>query len=143
MDALTRITPRAIAKLVALGLTILFIGIVSIERLPGVLTPTGVPFEWLMFGLFKISLVDDITHGLSGLFGALALLAGYRMTVKYLMIVGAYYALDALFYLVFGFVSGQGLIDNFLLNGPHVGIAAVVAVALYMSVKNIELVESR
>ena len=92
-----------------------------------------------MFGLFKISLVDDITHGISGLLGIAALFSGYRWQVKYLMLIGGYYALDALFFVVNGFFTGQNVIENFLLNGPHIGIAVLIIFALYHSVKKIEL----
>lgn len=129
------------ARYVALFLTALFIGIVLIERIPGVLVPTDTPYEWLMFGLFEISLLDDITHGISGLLGAVALFQGYRWTVKYLMLVGGYYTLDATFFVVNGIATGQGLIDNLLLNGPHIAIAVLVFIALKRSVARIELVE--
>ena len=128
-----------ITKLVGIFLTTLFIAIVLIERVPGVLVDTAVPHEWLMFGLFKISLIDDITHGISGFFGVVALLKGYSWTVKYLMLIGGYYSLDALFSLVNGVFVGQTFIENFMLNAPHVGITVLVIVALYASVKRIEL----
>lgn len=130
-----------IAKIIATFLTALFIGIVLIERIPGVLVDTDVPYEWLMFGLFKIALLDDITHGLSGLAGIVALLSGYRWTVKYLMVIGGYYSLDALFYITNGFFTSQGVIDNFLLNGPHILITVLVIIALSKSVHHIELTE--
>lgn len=130
-----------IARYTAIFLTVLFIGIVSIERLPGVLVPTDVPYEFLMFGLFEISLLDDITHGVSGLLGLFALIAGYHWTVKFLMLVGGYYTLDALFFIIYGFFTGQGIVDNILLNGPHILIAIVVYYALLKSVKRIELNE--
>ena len=76
-----------ISKTVAIFLTALFIGIVTIERFPGVLMNTDTAHEWLMFGHFKISLLDDITHGISGLLGVLALLKGYRWTVYYLLLL--------------------------------------------------------
>lgn len=132
--------PTKIVRSIAMFLTALFIGIVLIERVPGVLVPTDTAYEWLMFGIFKISLVDDITHGISGLFGLIALVKGYRWTVKYLFLIGGYYALDALFYIVYGFFTGQGIIGNFLLNGPHIGITVLVAYALWKSVKRIEIV---
>ncbi len=128
-----------ISKYIAIFLTALFIGIVAIERLPGVLVPTAEPYEWLMFGLFKISLLDDITHGISGLLGLIALFAGYKWTVKFLMLVGGYYALDATFFIVNGIVTKQPLIDNILLNGPHIGITVLVAFALLKSIKKIDL----
>ncbi len=128
------------AKYVALYLTALFVGIVLIERVQGVLVSTAVPNEWLMFGLFKISLVDDITHGISGIAGIIALFLGYRWTVKYLIIIGSYYSLDALFYLVNGFMTGQGIVDNIMLNLPHIGIGVLVFFAIMKSVQHIELV---
>lgn len=128
-----------ISKTIAIFLTALFVGIVTIERFPGVLVNTDVAQEWLMFGLFKISLLDDITHGISGLLGIIALTQGYRWTVKYLMLIGGYYALDATFFIINGFVTGMPVIDNLLLNGPHIGITVLVAYALYKSVKKLEL----
>ncbi len=128
-----------VSKYIAVFLTALFIGIVTIERFPGVLTPTDIPFEWLMFGLFKISLLDDITHGISGILGLAALLGGYKWTTKWLMLIGGYYSLDATFFIVNGFATGQPIIENILLNGPHIGITVLVIIALYCSVKRIEL----
>lgn len=128
-----------IAKYVAVFLTVLFVGIVLVERLPGVLVDTEVQNEWLMFGLFKISLLDDITHGLSGLMGIAALILGHRWTVKYLMLVGGYYSMDALFFVVNGLFEGQAIIDNFLLNAPHILISVLVVVALRSSVAEIKL----
>ena len=128
-----------IVKYVGIFLTALFIGIVAIERFPGVLMNTNVAHEWLMFGLFKISLLDDITHGISGFLGVIALLKGYRWTVKYLMLIGGYYSLDAIFSLCNGVFTGQTFMENFMLNAPHVGITVLVAFALYNSVQKIEL----
>ena len=128
-----------IVKYIGIFLTALFIGIVAIERFPGVMVDTSVPYEWLMFGLFKISLIDDITHGISGFFGIIALLKGYLWTVKYLMLIGGYYSLDALFSTVNGVFTGQTIIENFMLNAPHIGITTLVAFALYLSVTKIVL----
>ena len=128
-----------ISKYIAMFLTALFIGIVLIERVPGVLVPTEVQYEWLMFGLFKISLLDDITHGLSGLLGTIALISGYRWWIKYLMLIGGYYSLDATFFVINGFMTKQPVIENFMLNVPHIGISVLVAAALYFSVRKIEL----
>ena len=128
-----------LSKIIAIFLTALFIGIVTIERFPGVLVPTDVPLEWLMFGLFKISLLDDITHGISGIMGVIAIIAGYRWTIKYLMLIGGYYALDATFFVANGFATKQPVLENFMLNAPHIGITFLIIVALYTSVKKIEL----
>lgn len=129
-----------IVRRITLFLSALFVGIVLIERLPGVLLPTDVAYEWLMFGIFKISLVDDITHGISGILGIVAIIKGYRWMVKYLLLIGGYYSLDALFFVINGMFVGQGIIGNLLLNGPHIGISVLVAYSLWKSVKHIELV---
>lgn len=126
-------------KYAAIFITALALGIVLIERIPGVLVPTDVPYESLMFGLFEISLLDDITHGLTGLLGLIALFLGYRWTVKFLMLIGGYYSLDALFHITYGFARGQSIIDNILLNGPHIGITIVVVYALLKSVQHVQL----
>lgn len=128
-----------ISKYIAIFLSALFIGIVLIERVPGVLTPTAEQYEWLMFGLFKISLLDDITHGISGLLGLAALFAGYKWWVKYLMLIGGYYTLDATFFVLNGIATGQPFVENLSLNGPHIAITLLIAYALSQSVRSIEL----
>lgn len=130
-----------IAKIVTICLSVLFIAIVVMEGIPGVCVSTEVPFERLMFGLFQISLLDDITHAMSGMFGILAVTLGYRWTVKYLMVVGGYYSLDALFFVTFGVLSGQPITSNLMLNAPHILISATIFFALRFSVKKIELAE--
>lgn len=131
-----------ITKYIVLFLSVLFVGIVVIEQLPGVMVPllsSGGELDYLMFGLFKISILDDITHLVSGLVGFYALYRGHPMRVKYLMLFGGYYTLDALFYIVNGFATGQSIVDNFLLNAPHVGISILAGIAIAFSVKKIEL----
>ncbi len=128
-----------IVKLATLFLTALFIGIVLMERIPGVMIATADKYESLMFGLFKISLLDDITHGISGLLGILALIKGYRYSVYFLILIGGYYSLDALFYIINGFITGQSTVDNLMLNGPHIGITVLIIFALSKSLKSIEL----
>ena len=126
-------------KLISLFLVVLFIGIVLIERVPGVMIATADKYESLMFGLFRISLLDDITHSLSGLLGALALIKGYRYSVYFLLLIGGYYALDATFFVINGFITGQSVIENIMLNGPHIGITILVILALSKSVKKIDI----
>ena len=126
-------------KLITLFLVVLFIGIVLIERVPGVMIATADKYESLMFGLFRISLLDDITHSLSGLLGALALIKGYRYSVYFLLLIGGYYALDATFFVINGFITGQSVIENIMLNGPHIGITILVILALSKSVKKIDI----
>lgn len=128
-----------ISKYIAMFLTAGFAGIVLIERVPGVLISTSVPYEWLMFGLFKISLLDDITHGLSAILGIIAIILGYKMWTKWLMLIGGYYSLDAIFFVINGIFTKQPLSENLGLNFPHLIIMVLVIIALYYSVKKIEL----
>lgn len=131
-----------ITKYIVLFLSILFVGIVAIEQVPGVMMPisnTVGELEYLMFGLFKISLLDDITHLVSGIVGFYALFRSYQMRVIYLMVFGGYYTLDATFYILHGLATHQPLIENIFLNGPHVGISLLSLTGLYFSVKKLEL----
>ena len=131
-----------ITKYIVLFLSVLFVGIVVLEQMPGVMIPMHSmhgEVEYLMYGLFKISLLDDITHLLSGLVGFYALFRGHAMRVKFLMLFGGYYTLDAVFYILNGFATGQPVIDNLMLNGPHVGISVLAGIGIYLSVKRIEL----
>lgn len=133
------INPKTLVKYITIFLASLFVGIVLLEQVPGVMTPTGVPYEQYMFNLFVISLVDDITHGISGILGFVALFYGYKWSVRYLMLIGGYYSLDALFSTVNGVFTGQSIIENFLLNVPHYGITFLVMLALYYSLNEIKL----
>ncbi len=131
-----------ITKYIVLFLSCLFVGIVLIEQYPGVMvlsSNAGGEAEYLMFGLFKISLLDDITHLVSGLVGFFVLFKGYRMRVYFLMLFGGYYTLDAAFYVLNGFATHQPLIDNLMLNGPHIGISILSAFGILMSIKQVEL----
>ena len=130
-----------LTKYIVLFLSILFVGIVAIEQYPGVMVPlanAAGELEYLMFGLFEISMLDDITHLVSGLVGFYALFRGPQMRVKFLILFGGYYTLDALFFILNGFVTKQPLIDNFLLNGPHIGISILAAIGIAVSVRRIE-----
>lgn len=129
-----------ITRYIVLFLSVLFVGIVVIEQVPGVMVPIlGSTTDSLMFGLFKISILDDITHLVSGLVGFYTLFRSYALRVKYIMLFGAYYSLDAIFYILNGFATGQPIMDNLMMNLPHVGIGVLAAISLYYSVKKIDL----
>lgn len=130
-----------ITKYIVLFLTVLFIGIVVLEQMPGVMVPHthAGETEYLMYGLFKISLLDDITHLVSGLVGLYAFFRSHRTRVYFLMLFGGYYTLDAVFFILNGFATGQPLVQNFLLNGPHVGISILSMIGIWLSVKSVEL----
>jgi hypothetical protein len=130
-----------ITKYIVLFLSVLFVGIVAIEQIPGVMVPasSGEEVEYLMFGLFKISLLDDITHLISGLAGLYVLFRSHKMRVYYIILFGSYYTLDALFFILNGFATRQPLVDNLLLNIPHLGISFLSMFVVYATVRRIEL----
>lgn len=130
-----------LSKYISIALILGFVGIVTLEQMPGVMTATGEPYVSLMFNLFEISLLDDITHGVSGLLGIIAVFLGYKWWVRWLMVIGGYYALDALFFILNGFATNQPLIDNLLLNGPHIIITIAVIIALRSAVDSVVLRE--
>jgi hypothetical protein len=77
----------------------------------------------MLFGLFMMSALDDITHGVTALACAVAALHSARLTRLVFVTFGSYYALDAVFYLLYGFVNDKTLMQNIMLNLPHVLIA--------------------
>ena len=79
-----------------------------------------------MMGLYAISLIDDVTHGLSALLLLVAALTSARMSRLALGAFGWYYACDATFYLVTGLLKGDPFVPNILLNLPHVVISSTM-----------------
>jgi hypothetical protein len=82
--------------------------------------------ERTLFDLFKISLLDDVTHGVTAIAAVVAAAHSRRASVLFLTAFGFYYALDAIFFLTYGVLSHQAPLANLMLNAPHVGIAAVM-----------------
>lgn len=89
-------------------------------------TPQGV-VERELFGLFIMSILDDITHGLTALvLFAAAIKRSPSFTRLAFTAFGWYYALDAVFYLLNGTVNTLPWQQDLLLNAPHVGISAIM-----------------
>lgn len=95
------------------------------------------PGEHLLLGRYAISLLDDVTHGLSALLFLIASLHSARFSRLVLTAFGWYYAYDATIYLVTGVLQGTGLIDNVLLNLPHVVISSVMLFLAYRGRANV------
>ena len=87
--------------------------------------------ERMMFGLYKISLLDDVTHGLTAIAALAAFAHSRQACVLFLTAFGWYYALDAIFYLTYGVLSGQALGANIGLNLPHVVVSSVMLWLVY------------
>jgi hypothetical protein len=93
------------------------------------MTPDGP--ERTMFGLFKMSMLDDVTHGLSALLLLVACIKSRQASLLGLTAFGWYYACDAAFYLINGFISRKPLMSNVMLNLPHVLIAVIMLSMVY------------
>jgi len=95
------------------------------------------PGEHMLLGRYRISLLDDVTHGLSALLFLIASLHSARFSRLVLTAFGWYYAYDATIYLVTGVLQGTGLIDNVLLNLPHVVISSIMLFLAYRGRTNV------
>lgn len=87
--------------------------------------------ERMMFGAFAITALDDITHGLTALLAFAAAFHSERASRLFLVTFGSYYALDATFYLLHGFVNDVAWQDDIMLNLPHVVVSTVMLAAAY------------
>lgn len=89
------------------------------------------PGEHTMLGLYKISLQDDVTHGISAIVFLIAALVSARWSRLALAAFGWYYAYDATIYLVTGILQQKPFMQNFGLNAPHVVISSVMLYLAY------------
>jgi hypothetical protein len=110
---------------ITVGFALLFVLVVAMGYVPSFVTAVNGE-ERTLFNLFKISLLDDITHGLTALAAVVAALTSRRACLLFLTAFGFYYGLDAIFFLTYGVASHQAPLANLMLNAPHVGISAVM-----------------
>lgn len=115
---------------VTLGFAVVFGAVVALGYIPQFIVTEG-PGHRLLFGLFQISLIDDITHSVTALAALAAGLASRRHSLLCLTAFGFYYALDAIFFLTYGFFNDKPWIADLLLNLPHVGIATLMLGIVY------------
>jgi hypothetical protein len=93
--------------------------------------------EHMLLGRYRISLLDDVTHGLSALLFLVASLHSARSSRLALTAFGWYYAYDATIYLVTGVLQGTPLVDNLALNAPHVVISSIMLYLAYRGRANV------
>jgi hypothetical protein len=91
----------------------------------------------LLLGLYTISLLDDVTHGLSAILFLVAALHSARASRLALTAFGWYYAYDATIYLVTGMLQGTALGENLGLNLPHVVISGIMLWLAYRGRSNV------
>ena len=88
--------------------------------------------ERMLFGLFMMSPLDDITHGLTAIGFAWPAITGNARHMRFVSNgFGWYYAFDAVFFLLYGFVNDKPWIADIALNAPHVGISAILLYLVY------------
>jgi len=103
--------------------------VVALGWIPGISPHEG--HERMMFNAFAISAVDDITHGLTALAAFAAAVHSDRASRLFLVTFGSYYALDATFYLLNGFVNDLSWTADIMLNLPHVVVSSVMLAVAY------------
>jgi hypothetical protein len=120
-----------VVRKITFGFALLFIWVVASGYVPSFITYEGT--DRIQFGLFRLSLIDDVTHGVTALAALIASLVSLRLSLLFLTAFGFYYALDAIFYLTYGFFNDKGLVPNILLNLPHVLIStAMLGIVYYL-----------
>lgn len=116
---------------ITFGFALLFVWVVASGYIPSFITHEG--SDRIQFGLFRLSVIDDVTHGVTALAALVASLVSLRLSLLFLTAFGFYYALDAIFYLTFGLFNDKGLVANILLNTPHVLIStAMLGIVYYL-----------
>src|SRR5262249_50286261 len=98
-----------VVRKLAFGFALLFVWVVVSGYIPSFITYDGT--DRIQFGLFRLSLIDDVTHGVTALLALIAALTSLRNSLLFLTAFGFYYALDAIFYLIFGVLSHKAVID--------------------------------
>ena len=124
---------------------IFFAVVVALGYIPGLNSAAHVhhpgmamePGSHTMLGLYTISLLDDVTHGLSALLFLVAALHSARASRLALTAFGWYYAYDATIYLVTGVLQGDPLSKNVGLNLPHVVISSIMLWLAYRGRANV------
>jgi len=114
---------------ITIGFAVLFVIVVTLGWVPQFIMYVGK--ERMMFGLFMLSPLDDITHGITALAAIVAALHSRKACLLFLTAFGWYYALDAIFFLTYGFVNDKPWMADIMLNAPHVGISAMMLGTVY------------
>ena len=128
--------------------SIFFAFVVALGYMPGINGQPHVhhpgmsmePGEHVLMGLYRISLLDDVTHGLSAILFLVAALHSARASRLALTAFGWYYAYDAIIYLVTGVLQSKPLGENIGLNLPHVIISGIMLWLAYRGRTNVSSV---
>ena len=98
----------------AFGFAILFLGVYSLDYVPGIMDQNG-----LMFGLFHMSRLIDLGHLGAGALALVGALVSARAARVYFWLLAIWYTIDVVVYF-FGHLHTLPLVKNFLVNLPHI-----------------------
>ena len=98
---------------VAWGYAVLFLGVYSLDYVPGVMDANG-----KMFGLFGMTPLVDAGHLALGDLAVICALISKKAARLYFWMLGVVYGLDVVIY-VFTHLHTIGPKTNFLVNLPH------------------------
>jgi hypothetical protein len=124
MPTLPAVTDRTLRGF-AIFFAVIMVFVVASGWIPG--WYTWEHGERMLFGLFMMSGLDDITHGVTALAFVWAAITGKPLHMRLVSTAfGWYYALDAVFFLLYGLVNDKPWYADIALNAPHVGISAIL-----------------
>ena len=119
----------------AFGFAMLFGIVVVLGYLPGINTPVHEhtaggpalgPGEHLLLGQYTISLLDDVTHGLTAILLIAGAASSARLARLAMAVFGSYYAVDAAIFIITGVLQSQPIASNLALNLPHVVLSSTM-----------------
>ena len=132
-------------RLGTFGFAILFGLVVVLGYIPGLNAPMhqhhagADPGEHMLLGRYAISLLDDVTHGLTALLLFGAALHSARASRIALAVFGSYYAVDAAIYIITGVLQRDPIGSNLALNLPHVVLSSAMLWLAYSRARTAEL----
>jgi len=88
--------------------------------------------ERMMWGLFAMSKLDDVTHGVTAVALLLGALHSRKAATLAFTAFGWYYACDAVFYLIDGALNHKPILSNIALNAPHVILSTIMLTIVYV-----------
>jgi hypothetical protein len=98
----------------AFGFAILFLGVYSLDYVPGIMDQNG-----LMFGLFHMSRLIDLGHLGAGALALIGALISAKAARFYFWLLGIWYTIDVVTYF-FTHLNILPLVKNILVNTPHI-----------------------
>src|SRR5262245_29565370 len=87
--------------------------------------------ERMMWGLFAMSKLDDVTHGVTAVVLLVGALHSRKGATLAFTAFGWYYACDAVFYLIDGVIMHKSIGSNIMLNLPHIVLSTIMLAIVY------------